>query len=54
MRGNGPSNLPVVVDGLDDEPECWANCVDVLAHNLLDNSGLPGIIKTSCYVDQLE
>lgn len=54
MEGASNSrNIPVVVDGLDDEPECWADCVDVLAHNLLDNSGLARVIKTSWCLGQL-
>lgn len=38
------TNSPFKVDGLDDEPQGWADSVDVLVHDLLDNCRLAGIV----------
>lgn len=41
------ADLPLVVDSLDDEAQCWTDGVHVLAHDLLDNCSLACIVETS-------
>lgn len=38
-------DLPLVVNGLDNESQRRADRVDVLAHDLLDNRRLPSIVQ---------
>lgn len=43
----GLSSLPLIVDCLDVEAERRAHGIDILAHDFLDDCGLPGIVKSS-------
>jgi hypothetical protein len=38
-------DLPIIVDGLDDEPQGRADRVDILAHDLLDDCGLSRVVQ---------
>lgn len=43
----GSGSLPLIVDCLDVEAERRAHGIDILAHDFLDDCGLPGIVKPS-------
>ena len=38
---------PFIFNGLDDEPKCWIDRVDILIHQFLDDCGFAGIIQTA-------
>jgi hypothetical protein len=40
-------HLPFIVNRLDIETQSWADCIDILAHDLLDYSSLPSIIESA-------
>lgn len=42
-------DIPFVVDGLNDKPQCWADRIDVLVHDLLDYSCFARIVKASAF-----
>jgi hypothetical protein len=44
---NTLATSPVVVDCFDDEAKCWRDCVNVLAHNVLDYRSLAAIVKST-------
>lgn len=39
--------IPFIVYGLDNEAQSWADCVDILAHDLLHDSSLACIVQAS-------
>jgi hypothetical protein len=55
LINNCPCYSPLVVNGFNDKPQRRADCIDILAHNLLDNCRFPGIIEPpiSCLVNNV-
>lgn len=42
-----PGHIPFIVYCLDDEPQSWADSIDILPHDLLDNGCLACIVQAS-------